>query len=87
MIQTVSDKTDPMVFVLWGNAARRKVELIDRQRHTVIESPHPSPFSAHNGFFGSKPFSRTNEALTAAGRAPIDWSVDDLVEPAPERAD
>ena len=73
VIKVVSAKTDPVVFILWGNAARRKTELIDRGRHTVIESPHPSPFSAHNGFFGSKPFSRTNAALVAAGRSPIDW--------------
>jgi uracil-DNA glycosylase len=87
VIRTVNDKVDPVVFVLWGNAARRKVEFIDRQRHTVIESPHPSPFSAHNGFFGSKPFSRANEALIAAGREPIDWRVDDLVDLEPDRAD
>ena len=77
VIRTVNDKVDPVVFLLWGNAARRKVEFIDRQRHTVIESPHPSPFSARNGFFDSKPFSRSNVALTDAGREPIDWRVDD----------
>jgi uracil-DNA glycosylase len=53
----------------------------------VIESPHPSPFSARNGFFGSKPFSRANEALIAAGREPIDWRVDDLVDLRSDRAD
>ncbi len=79
MIRTVADKTEPVVFVLWGNAARRKAELIDRERHTIIESPHPSPFSARTGFFGSKPFSRINAALVAAGREPIDWRVDDGV--------
>jgi uracil-DNA glycosylase len=77
MIRTVADKTEPVVFVLWGNAARRKAELIDRERHTIIESPHPSPFSARTGFFGSKPFSRINAALVAADREPIDWRVDD----------
>ncbi len=87
VIRTVNDKVDPVVFVLWGNAARRKAEFIDRQRHTVIESPHPSPFSARNGFFGSKPFSRTNTALTEAGREPIDWSVDDLVDQVSKQAD
>jgi len=76
MIRTVADKADPVVFVLWGNAARRKAEFIDTARHTIIESPHPSPFSARNGFFGSKPFSRSNDALRAAGREPIDWRVD-----------
>lgn len=87
IIQTVNDKADPVVFVLWGNAARRKIEFIDRDRHTVIESPHPSPFSAHNGFFGSKPFSRTNAALIEAGLTPIDWRVDDLADRAPDTAD
>jgi len=57
------------------------------QRHTVIESPHPSPFSARNGFFGSKPFSRANAALIAADREPIDWRVDDLADQVPEQAD
>ena len=52
--------------------------LVDRTRHTVIESPHPSPLSAHNGFFGSKPFSRANEALVAAGRTPVDWCLPPL---------
>jgi uracil-DNA glycosylase len=61
------------VFVLWGNNARKKKALIDTTRHTVIESPHPSPLSAHNGFFGSRPFSRINAALEGSGLDPIDW--------------
>ena len=61
------------MFILWGSHARKKKALIDTARHTVIESAHPSPLSASNGFFGSKPFSRTNAALTAAGLDPIDW--------------
>ncbi len=61
------------MFILWGAHARKKKALIDLSRHTVIESAHPSPLSAHNGFFGSKPFSRTNEALVGDGLAPIDW--------------
>lgn len=87
VIRTVDAKTDPVVFILWGNAARRKSELIDRNRHTIIESPHPSPFSARNGFFGSRPFSRTNDALIASGRDPIDWDVSGATEPAAQRAD
>ncbi|MEQ9162079.1 MAG: uracil-DNA glycosylase family protein, partial [Ilumatobacter fluminis] len=75
VIRTVSDKPDHVVFVLWGGYARRKKSLIDESRHTIIESPHPSPLSAHNGFFGSRPFSRTNEALVAHGQTPIDWSL------------
>lgn len=66
----------PVVFILWGASARRKKNLID-PRHTVIESAHPSPLSAANGFFGSQPFSRTNAALNAAGLDPIDWQLPD----------
>ncbi len=73
VIAAVSAKPEPVVFVLWGNPARRKKPLIDTVRHTVIESPHPSPLSANRGFFGSRPFSRVNEALIAAGREPVDW--------------
>lgn len=75
VIDTVAAKPDHVVFILWGNHARRKKERIDPQRHTVIESPHPSPFSANNGFFGSRPFSRANEALVAHGQDPVDWSL------------
>lgn len=75
VIDTVAAKPDHVVFVLWGNHARRKKERIDTTRHTVIESPHPSPFSANNGFFGSRPFSRANDALVAHGQAPVDWSL------------
>ncbi len=64
-----------VVFLLWGASARRKKSLLDLTRHTVIESAHPSPLSAHNGFFGSRPFTRTNDALAAAGLAPIDWAL------------
>jgi uracil-DNA glycosylase len=77
VIRTVAAKDQRVVFILWGGAARRKKGLIDQTRHTVIESAHPSPLSAHNGFFGSRPFSRTNAALEAAGRTPIDWSIPD----------
>jgi uracil-DNA glycosylase len=73
VIRTVSAKGHPVVFVLWGSYARRKKALVDTMRHTVIESAHPSPLSAHNGFFGSRPFSRANAALTAAGLDPVDW--------------
>lgn len=75
VIRVVNDKPERVVFILWGAAARRKKTLIDTYRHLVVESAHPSPLSAHNGFFGSSPFSRTNQALIAAGREPIDWSL------------
>ncbi len=75
VIRAVNDKPEHVVFVLWGSYARRKAEFVDRSRHTVLESPHPSPLSAHRGFFGSKPFSKVNEALVAHGQEPIDWSL------------
>ncbi|HSM66625.1 MAG TPA: uracil-DNA glycosylase [Ilumatobacteraceae bacterium] len=75
VIDVVAAKPEMVVFMLWGNSARRKRALIDTTRHHVIESAHPSPLSAHNGFLGSKPFSRANAALAAAGRAPVDWDL------------
>jgi uracil-DNA glycosylase len=75
VIRAVSAKPERVVFILWGAAARRKKSLIDTSRHVIIESAHPSPLSAHNGFFGSRPFSRANEALVAAGREPVDWRI------------
>jgi len=73
VIKALSDKKEHLVFILWGNYARQKGAHIDRTRHCVIESPHPSPFSAHSGFFGSKPFSKTNKYLESHGKKPIDW--------------
>ena len=75
VIQTVNNKQDRVVFILWGASARQKKKLIDQSRHFVIESPHPSPLSAYRGFLGSRPFSRTNKALAEADRAPIDWAI------------
>ena len=77
VIRVVNAKPEPVVFILWGSYARKKKALIDTSRHVVLESAHPSPLSAHNGFFGSRPFSRANEALIALGREPIDWSLSD----------
>jgi uracil-DNA glycosylase len=73
VIAAVSAKRTPVVFVLWGLPAQKKRTLVDESVHTVLTSAHPSPLSAHNGFFGSRPFSRSNAALVQAGRAPIDW--------------
>jgi uracil-DNA glycosylase len=75
VIRAVNARREPIVFLLWGSYARKKKKLIDTQRHEVIESPHPSPLSAMSGFFGSRPFSRINEALMARGQPPIDWSL------------
>ena len=72
-IKALSEQKEHLVFILWGNYAKAKGAHIDRAKHLVIESPHPSPFSAYNGFFGSKPFSKTNEYLSTNGASPIDW--------------
>lgn len=77
VLRAVNAKPERVVFILWGAAARKKKALIDRTRHVIIESAHPSPLSASNGFFGSRPFSRANEALEEAGRSPIDWRLPD----------
>jgi uracil-DNA glycosylase len=73
VIKAVDAKPERVVFILWGASARRKRALVDPARHVVIESAHPSPLSASNGFFGSRPFSRANSALAEAGREPVDW--------------
>jgi uracil-DNA glycosylase len=77
VLRAVNDKTERVVFLLWGAPARRKQTLVDTSRHVVIQSAHPSPLSAHSGFFGSKPFSRANAALEEDGQAPIDWRLPD----------
>lgn len=77
VIRQVDAKTDRVVFVLWGGYARKKRPLVTGRHHVVIESAHPSPLSAHNGFLGSRPFSRANDALIAAGRDPIAWQIPD----------
>ena len=80
VIRTVSAKQETVVFVLWGAAAGRKKDLIDTDRHHIISAPHPSPLSAHRGFFGSRPFSTINRILTEAGREPIDWALPALAD-------
>jgi uracil-DNA glycosylase len=73
VINALSDEREHLVFILWGNYAKQKGAHIDRTKHLVIESPHPSPFSAYNGFFGSKPFSKANEYLRQHVEVSIDW--------------
>jgi uracil-DNA glycosylase len=72
-ITAVGNKSDPVVFVLWGAPAQKKIPLIDASRKTILKAPHPSPLSAHSGFFGSNPFSAVNAALKASGHDPINW--------------
>ena len=76
VIKKVNEKTTPVVFILWGSFAKSKAKYITNPIHLVITSPHPSPFSAYSGFFGSKPFSRTNEFLRKNNMKEIDWKID-----------
>ena len=76
VIKKVNEKNTPVVFILWGNFAKSKAKYITNPIHLVITSPHPSPFSAYSGFFGSKPFSRTNEFLRKNNMKEIDWKID-----------
>ena len=76
IIKILNKKEEPVVFILWGNYAREKKVYITNPIHYIIESPHPSPFSARNGFFGSKPFSKTNEFLKSKGIKEINWNVE-----------
>ena len=73
VIQKLNEKNEPVVFILWGNNAREKKKFITNPKHLIIESAHPSPFSANYGFFGSKPFSRTNEFLKKNNMEEIKW--------------
>lgn len=73
VIRSLATEKEHLVFILWGGYAQRKGAFIDRSRHLVIASPHPSPLSAYHGFFGTKPFSRTNDYLKTHGIEPIDW--------------
>lgn len=77
IIRHVNEKPTPVVFILWGNHARSKKSLVTGKHHLVIESPHPSPLSAHRGFFGTRPFSRSNRFLSETGQSPIDWCIEE----------
>ncbi len=74
IIKVLNMKEEPVVFILWGNFAKEKAKLITNPHHYIITSPHPSPFSAYSGFFGSKPFSKTNDYLVKNNLKSIDWS-------------
>ena len=75
VIKILNKRDTPIVFILWGGNARSKVKFIDKTKHFIIESAHPSPLSSYQGFFGSKPFSKTNELLKSANISPIDWNL------------
>ena len=75
VIKLISENTQNVVFILWGGNARSKAPLIDETKHFIIQSAHPSPLSAYNGFFGSRPFSKTDGYLKSVGKEPIDWDL------------
>lgn len=78
IISLLNDRDDPIVFILWGNPSIAKKKLITNKKHFIITSPHPSPLSAFRGFFGSKPFSKTNEFLKSINKAPINWQIENI---------
>ncbi|MDU1315345.1 uracil-DNA glycosylase [Clostridium septicum] len=78
IISLLNGKDDPIVFILWGNPAIKKSLLITNKNHFILKSPHPSPLSASRGFFGSRPFSKTNEILKSIGKSPIDWQIENI---------
>ncbi|OQO58308.1 uracil-DNA glycosylase [Enterococcus hirae] len=79
IIEKLNEREKPIVFILWGKPAQEKMKMIDKSRHIILTSAHPSPLSAHRGFLGSKPFSKTNDALMALGETPIDWQLPEIV--------
>ena len=78
IISLLNDRTDPIVFILWGNPSIAKTKLITNKQHFIITSPHPSPLSAYRGFLGSKPFSKTNEFLKSINKEPINWQIENI---------
>ena len=78
IIEKLNEREQPVVFILWGKPAQEKMKMIDKGKHIILTS-HPSPLSAHRGFLGSKPFSKTNDALLALGEQPIDWQLPETV--------
>ena len=78
VISLMNERQDPVVFILWGKNAQTKLSIINEPRHLIIKSAHPSPLSAHNGFWGSKPFSRANSFLVSIGKQPIDWQIENI---------
>lgn len=78
IIELLNQREDPIVFILWGNNAKSKEKLITNRKHYIIKSVHPSPLSASRGFFGSKPFSKTNDFLNSIGKEVIDWQIENI---------
>lgn len=78
IIKAVNEKEEPVVFLLWGRPAQSKISMLDNPKHLILTAPHPSPLSAHRGFFGCKHFSKANDFLVANGQNPIDWQIDNI---------
>jgi len=78
IISKVNEKDTPVVFILWGSPAQKKIPMLTNPKHLILKAPHPSPLSSYRGFFGSKPFSQTNEFLAKNGMKPIDWQIDNI---------
>jgi uracil-DNA glycosylase len=87
IVALLNERRDHLVFVLWGSYAQRKGQLVDRSRHLVLATPHPSPLSADRGFFGSRPFSKINAYLAQHGQTPIDWHLPPVAAPQRPRPD
>lgn len=77
-IRVLNEQDRPMVFILWGRPAQMKKPMLTNPKHLILESPHPSPLSAYRGFFGSRPFSKTNKYLKENGIEPIDWQIENI---------
>ena len=78
VIRCLNERTEPVIFLLWGSFAAKKAAFIDKKRHYVLTAPHPSPLSAHRGFFGCNHFKTANEILVKNGKEPIDWQIENI---------
>ena len=77
-IRILNEQERPIVFILWGSPAQKKAQMLNNRKHLILKAPHPSPLSAYRGFFGSRPFSQTNEFLVKNGLEPIDWQIENV---------
>lgn len=77
-IRILNEQDRPIVFILWGSPAQKKAQMLNNPKHLILKAPHPSPLSAYRGFFGSRPFSQTNQFLQAYGLEPVDWQIENL---------
>jgi len=83
VIRLVNARPDPVIFMLWGSYAQKKAAFVDASKHLVLKAPHPSPLSAHSGFFGCRHFSKANEFLESHGQQPIDWALPAMADARP----